>query len=140
MDYAAEVTIPLELLVRDGYYEGYAKQAVEIMLQDGAIKVFSEIYQSKYPVVVETHMEEWDDHNGNTRKYRLHYRLTAVRTRDVVFAVPVFTYQNHEGKVEWKCPACSIINSIEATVCGEKHYNAIGCGRPRDKTRQEMYA
>lgn len=137
MDYAAQADVSLHTL---GYYDGYEKHIVDRMLQDGAIKVFSEIYKANHPIVVETHLEEWDDYMESVRKYRLHYRLTAVQTRDVVFAVPVFTYENHEGKIEWKCPACSIINSIEATVCGEKHHNAIGCGRPRDKTRQEMYA
>jgi phage FluMu protein Com len=45
----------------------------------------------------------------------------------------------NDSHKEWKCPACGTINSIEATVCGEKHNRAIGCGHPREKTRQEIY-
>lgn len=103
-----------------------------------ALAVFDEIYNAKQPIVVETHIETWDNPMKASRFYKLHYRLTAVQTRDVVFSIPVFTYTNHEGKQEWKCPACAMINSIEATFCGEKHLSAAGCGRPRDKIRQEL--
>lgn len=133
--YAAQASIPDFIVVER---PEYAEHVVERMKQEGAIKVFDEIYKHGTPVVVETHLEEWRDFNSMSTKYALHYRLTAVRTRDVVMMpeLPVFTFTNHMGRVEWKCPACSIINSIEATYCGEKHERAIGCGRPRDEVRK----
>lgn len=131
--YASMVSIPEYVLVE---FPERAKYMVERMKQEGAIKIFDEIYKQKTPVVVETHLEECHTVIGGM-KYILHYRLTVVQTRDVAIPVlPVFTFTNHEGQVEWKCPACSIINKIEATHCGELHERAIGCGRPRDEVRK----
>ena len=133
MNNGLQIEIPYHVFVSEG--EDYIKRHIEVLKQRGAEKVFEEIYNINHPVVVETHIETWDDPSRDARIYKLHYRLTVVATRNIV--MPVFTYANHEGKIEWKCPACSMINSIEATFCGEKHYNAVGCGRPRDKTRQD---
>ena len=136
--FAIQSSIPDYYLIREDSAD-YARHVVERMKQQGAIQVFEEIYKAGTPIVVETHLEEWRDFDGMGMKYALHYRLTAVRTHNVVWAeMPVFTFTNHEGSVEWKCPACSTINPIEATYCGEKHDRAVGCGRPRDKVRQEM--
>jgi hypothetical protein len=126
--YAAQVSIPLEMDDPE-----YIKFAIHRLKRDGAINVFEEIYNSGHPVVVETHLETWDDPQWRVRKYVLHYRLTAVRTQNIT--IPVFEYVNHEGIREWKCPACAMINIIDASFCGEKHYNAAGCGRPRDFVR-----
>lgn len=131
--YAAQVSIPDYYLVER---PEYAEHVVERMKQEGAIKIFDEIYKHKGPIVVETHLEEWRDPMDMVTKFGLHYRLTAVQTRNVVIAeMPPLTFTNFGGKVEWKCPACSVINSIEATYCGEKHVHAVGCGRPRENTR-----
>lgn len=121
------------------YDTDYLEHVIETLKRQGAIEVFSEIYKSPRPIVVETHLEEWDDPNLYCRYYKLHYRLTAVQNRNVVLAeMPPLTFVNHLGVVEWKCRSCGIINVIEATYCGEKHDRAIGCGAPREKTRQEM--
>lgn len=128
--YAAQVAFSDYVLMERPEYVEFA---IERMKQEGAIKVFAQIYEHGHPVVVETHLEEWHDLGEMKTKYTLHYRLTAVTKRDVVIEVPVFTFTNHEGQVEWKCPACSIINKIEATYCGEMHQRAVGCGRPRDE-------
>ena len=132
MIYNLQTQIPYHVLEEDS---NYVEHAIESLKRRGAEEVFSEIYNINHPVVVETHIEAWDDPTGMIRNYKLHYRLTAVQQRNVV--MPVFTFTNHSGKLEWKCPACSIINDIEATFCGEKHHNAVGCGRPRERTRQE---
>ena len=133
--YAAQASIPDYILIKR---PEYAQHIVERMKQEGAIKIFNEIYKYGNPVVVETHLEEWRDFMEMCTKYRLHYRLTAVRHRNVVIAeMPPLTFTNYLGQVEWKCPACSIINPIEATYCGEKHEHAIGCGRPRENVRNQ---
>lgn len=130
--YASQVSIPDYVILER---PDYAEFAVERMKQEGAVKIFNEIYKAGGPIVVETHLETWKD-DLYTTKYALHYRLTRVQTRNVVWAeIPVFTFTNHLGNVEWKCPACGMVNSIEATYCGERHEHAVGCGRPRDKAR-----
>lgn len=122
-------------------FDNYLNMRIEDIKRRGAVEIFEKIYNSPTPIVVDTHMEIWDDPMMYCKYFRLHYRLTAVRTMDVVMMPEIspLTFTNHLGVIEWKCPACSIINSIEATYCGEKHEHAIGCGRPREKTRQEMY-
>lgn len=136
--YLLEVRIPDEFFVREDAKE-YVAHRLEHLKREGAFRVFDEIYKANHPTVVETHIEEFRDPSCHYTVYRLHYRLTAVRIRDVTWIEPpVFTFTNYQGKIEWKCPACSIINSIEATYCGEKHERAVGCGRPREKVRQEM--
>lgn len=136
--YGLEAVIPDELLMRTDASE-YVSRRIEMLKREGAIKVFDEIYKANHPTVVETHIEEWRDPSMYCNRYRLHYRLTAVQMRNVTWMeMPVFTFQNHEGKIEWKCPACAIINIIDATYCGEKHERAVGCGRPREKVRQEL--
>lgn len=136
--YALERVVPDFFLLRDDAQE-YIKRVTDNLKRDGAIQVFDTIYNASHPTVVEMHIEEWRDHLNCYTHYRLHYRLTAVQMRNVTwYEMPVFTFQNHEGKIEWKCPACAIINIIEATYCGEKHERAIGCGRPREKVRQEL--
>lgn len=110
----------------------YLQKTAEVLKHDGAIEIFEKIYSSGTPVVVETHLEGWDD--CDHYYLDMHYRITAVSTHEVM--IPVFKFVNHEGKIEWKCPACGTINIIEATYCGEKHDHAVGCGRPRDKVRQ----
>lgn len=131
--YAAQVAIADYILMER---PGYAEHMVDRMKQEGAIRIFDEIYKHGSPVVVETHLEEWHSPVDMCTKYGLHYRLTAVSTRNIELSV--FTFTNHEGQVEWKCPACSIINKIEATYCGELHQRAVGCGRPRDEVRKAM--
>lgn len=130
--YELQFYIPYEMFENKEYVEHCVAQ----LKRRGAETVFNEIYNANHPIVVETHIESWEDNYDILPKmfYKLHYRLTAVHHRNV--EIPVFTFANHLGSLEWKCPACSMINSIEATFCGEKHYNAVGCGRPRDKTRQ----
>lgn len=139
--YGLEAVIPDELLMRNDASE-YVIRRIEMLKREGAIKVFDEIYKASHPTVVETHIEEWRDMMSRHTHYRLHYRLTAVQMRNVTWAtmpeLSVFTFKNHEGKIEWKCPACAIINIIDATYCGEKHERAVGCGRPREKVRQEL--
>lgn len=131
--YGLEARIPMEMIERDGYI----KHVIDSLKRRGAEEVFKEIYKAAHPTVVETHIEEWRE--WDSMRYRLHYRLTAVQTRNVtVYEMPVFTFQNHEGKIEWKCPACATINIMDATYCGEKHERAVGCGRPREKVRQEL--
>lgn len=127
--YVAQVSIDYRM-IDDADYTAYA---LEHMKRDGAIKVFDEIYKAGRPVVVETHLESWDDPQWMIRKYVLHYRLTAVQTRN--FVIPSFEFVNHEGIREWKCVACGMINKIDASFCGEKHKTAAGCGRPRDFAR-----
>lgn len=130
--YAAQVTIPNYVIMER---PEYVERMVEEMKRRGSWEVFQKIYGAGTPIVVETHLEEWREFDS--MRYTLHYRLTAVRTRNVIWAeMPVFTFTNHKGQVEWKCPACAIINPIEATYCGEKHEHAIGCGRPRDEVRK----
>lgn len=130
--YAAQVNIPYHAIIEQ---PEFVERMVERMKREGSWEIFQKIYGAGTPVVVETHLEEWKE--LDSVRYTLHYRLTAVRTRDVVLAeMPVFTFTNHEGQVEWKCPACSIINKIEATYCGELHEHAVGCGRPRDEVRK----
>lgn len=111
--------------------EDYIRHSIESMKRNGAIKIFDEIYNSNCPIVVETHLEEWQDPLKDCIRYSLHYRLTVVQTRNIV--LPVFEFVNHDGIKEWKCPACGIINNIKATYCGEMHKHAVGCGSPRDK-------
>jgi len=115
-------------------HKEYVEYAIENLKRNGAQEVFGKIYDANHPIVVETHIESWDDPFYQTRYFQLHYRLTVVSYRHI--EVPVFTFTNHSGVVEWKCPACGMINNIEASFCGEKHDNACGCGRPREKTRQ----
>ena len=136
MNYELQIKIPFEFIMREE--TGYIESAIQSLKQRGAIEIFDEIYKHNSPIVVETHIETWDENDYPCKVYKLHYRLTAVQSRNV--EIPVFTYTNHSGKIEWKCPACAMINGIEATFCGEKHYNAVGCGRPRDKTRQQYEA
>ncbi len=103
------------------------------------LDVSTKILESTTPLVVDAHIEQWNDPSSMFLVFRLHYRLTTVMGMDVVYTPEVpLTFMNHSGKIEWKCPACGIINPIEATLCGEVHRNAVGCGRPREKTRQEM--
>lgn len=131
--------IPHYLLAHSEDYERHIVSRMEYAERELAVHLFNEIKKSKTPIVVDSHVEFWEDHIEMSRKYRLHYRLQAVRTMDDV--MPVYkplTFVNHAGVIEWKCPACSTINIIDATYCGEKHDRAIGCGRPREKTRQEM--
>lgn len=129
MNYQLQICIPDEVMMNSGYVE----RAIEELKRRGAEQIFKEIYNLAHPVVVETHIETWRDYSYTTN-YKLHYRLTAVQTRHI--EMPVFEYVNHSGKIEWKCPACSTINPIEATYCGEKHERTTGCNRPREKTRQ----
>lgn len=126
--FVSYVNIPHWMIVE---HPDYIHRSIEAAKHDGALKVFDEIYKSNVPVVVETYLEEWDDLTYECiRKYRLHYRLTAVQSRNVV--MPVFEFENHLGEREWKCPACGIINKMSATYCGEKHEHAVGCGSPRE--------
>lgn len=137
-DYALQRSVPIYILERS---PEYAEHAIESLKRQGAETVFREIYRLNHPTVVETHIEEWEDFSTMSRIYKLHYRLTAVQFRNVTwYEMPAFTFVNHQGKMEWKCRACSTINSIDATYCGELHSRAVGCGSPREKTRQEMYA
>lgn len=128
--YASQVAISYEMAQN----EDYTAMAIAHMRRDGAIKIFDEIYRHNGPVVVETHLESWDDPQWMARKYVLHYRLTAVSSRNVV--IPSFEFVNHAGVREWKCAACGMINIIDASFCGERHKTAAGCGRPRDFARQ----
>jgi hypothetical protein len=130
--YASQVAISREIIEERPDYVEYMLKRVR---DEGAIKVFDEIYKAGAPVVVETHLESWDDPATWTKKYALHYRLTAVRTRN--FVMPTFEFINHEGIREWKCAACGMVNIIDASFCGEKHKNAAGCGRPRDFARSQ---
>ena len=111
-------------------YENIIERRVEAAKRNMAIKAFDEIYSCGHPVVVETHIEEWNDSFEMRKRFRLHYRLTAVQSRDVV--IPLFEFVNHNGNIEWKCPACGMVNKHEATYCGELHKHAVGCGRPKD--------
>src|SRR5690349_6243360 len=95
----------------------YAQHAIEHMKRQTAIEVFNEIYKAGHAVVVETHLEEWEDFTSYTKRYTLHCRLTAVQHRH--FVIPVFEFENHEGRKEWKCPACGIVNTDVASYCGE---------------------
>ena len=128
----SQISIPYHAI--ENYGKEYVERAIEKLKQDAAIEVFKAIYNEKHPVVVETHIESWNDPSRLALVYKLHYRLTVVQNRYV--QIPVLTFTNHYGKIEWKCPACTMINSIEATFCGEKHETAAGCGRPRDNTRE----
>lgn len=130
--YAAQIDIDRFMAVE---HADYVQHAIEHMKRDGAIKVFDEIYKHGSPVVVETHLEQWEE--WDRVRYRLHYRLTAVQMRNVtMYQMPEFEFINHSGVREWKCPACGMINVIDATFCGEKHKNAAGCGRPRNFARE----
>lgn len=130
--YAAQLEIPHCVLESVNSKE-YVARALEYMRRDGAIKVFDEIYKSNSPLVVQVHLEEWDE--GFSRRYKLHYQLTAVRSH--VVTMPVFRFVNHYGEAEWKCSFCSTINNMKATFCGELHKNAVGCGHAREKTIQD---
>jgi hypothetical protein len=133
-DYALQYEIPYYDLEHEVGYGGgqtLLDHAKEELMFRGAQAVFKEIYKLNHPVVVQIHIETWEDHDRCSVFLKLHYRLMAVQTRNVVMSV--LTFQNHQGKIEWKCPACATINAIEATHCG-----AVGCGRPRDNIRQEM--
>lgn len=121
--------------------DAYVEARKEYAERELAIHLWGEIKKSGSPVVIDTHVESWYDPGSLSKVFRFHYQLTKVRTMDVTMAVyQPLTFTNHLGQVEWKCPWCGIINIIEATYCGEKHEHAVGCGRPREKTRQEMYA
>lgn len=121
-------------------FDELLRRRIEYAERELAINLFKSIKESPVPVVVQTHMEQWHNSTMPEMVFRLHYNLTAVRTMNVTMAfMEPLTFQNHSGKIEWKCGFCGVINPIEATVCGEKHDRAIGCGHPREKTRQEMY-
>ena len=136
--YFVQFSIPRYQIVQADHKE-YVNRRVEYLKQDAAIEIFKKIESFGCPVVLDSHLETWESYEMDAIVYRLHYRLEKVRTMNVTMAVmEPLTFTNHAGVVEWKCPACGTINSIEATVCGEKHDRAIGCGRPREKTRQEM--
>lgn len=136
-NYNLQVIVPLYQVTNNPNANEYLDHLKRHLMKRGADEVFNEIYKQNNPVVVETHIETWEDHYNiePLLKMRLHYRLTAVQNRHV--EIPVFSFINHNNVEEWKCPACAMINIIEATFCGERHINAAGCGRPRDKTRQE---
>ena len=125
--FTSQIDIPYHIVVERPDYIQYSIEAAK---RQGALEIFEEIYKSNIPIVVETHMEEWDDPRYQKRCYRLHYRLTAVQMRNVT--MPVFEFENRFGEREWKCPACGMINKIAATYCGEVHKHAVGCGHPRE--------
>lgn len=123
----------------DADHEQYIAYMIESMKRDAAIQVFDEIFKANHPTVVDTHLETYTDYASYSLVYRIHFRLMAVRTMNVTMpTMEPFIFTNYVGQVEWKCPFCAVINNIEATFCGELHHNAVGCGHPREKTRQEM--
>lgn len=115
-----------DVMSRDEF-SNVLQHRLESAKRELAIKVFDEVFNSNHPVVLDSHLEEWREFDGF--HYTLHYRMTAVQSRNVV--IPVFTYTTHTGVVEWKCGSCSTINPISATYCGESHKHAVGCGHPR---------
>lgn len=134
--YRLQTAIPLFRFLDIQSPEEYISWVKEGLRREGAIKVFEEIYKLSHPVVVQTHIEEWRDHEAMYMK--LHYQLTAVQTNRVqMFEMVPMTFVNHSGTPEWKCGYCGTINSMEATYCGEKHDHAVGCGHSRDKARQD---
>lgn len=125
-----------DMLLTDLHGNEYPRYAIEQMKRKLGAQMFEEIFEHGGPVVVETHLESWREPFIGQVKYVLHCRLTAVSTRNVV--LPVFTFKNHSGVIEWKCPACGTINALAASYCGEKHQHAVGCGRPRDRLAQDI--
>lgn len=123
--YASKVTIDARLAME---HEEYTKHAIEAAKREGAYKVFSEIFDQKHPVVVETYLEEHK--NYLTVEYILHYRLTAVQSRRVV--IPVFEFETKDHVKMWKCNYCGMANVSHATYCGEMHKSAVGCGHARE--------
>lgn len=136
-DYALHIKIPEFNLMDNPDILEHSKQVLMIR---GAEAVFSEIYKAGHPVIVSTHIETWrgDIYGEPVIHLQLHYQLTAVQTHEYHVKIPVFTFVNHEGKLEWKCAFCGTINPIEAKLCGELHHGAAGCGHAREKVRQEM--
>lgn len=134
LDNCIQVKISRYQIVQMGDPEGYLKNELETAKRILALKVFDSVFNAGTPVVLDTFVEQYQE--LDFYMYRIHYRTTAVQKRDVIISALVFT--NHLGMVEWKCPYCSMINPIEATYCGEKHDHAVGCGSPREKTKQEM--
>ncbi len=134
--YAARLEIPEHTLRDMDSSSSYVAHAMEHMKRNGAIEIFDKIYGYGKPVVVETHLESWRDPARYAVVYTLHYRLTVVQMHNVtMYQMPVFTFENHLGHIEWKCPACGMINPIEHRYCGENFAHPAGCGRPRDEAR-----
>lgn len=125
-----EIAVPYHMAERGD--AGYVAHIAERLLRDGAMAVFKHIYAASGPVVVETHLEEVDDPMRMMLVYRLHYRLTAVKTHNMI--MPALEFVNYAGRREWKCPACAMVNPIEHRYCGEGFEHPAGCGRPRDFT------
>lgn len=123
--YASRIRIDARMAMYDSRYTEYAIEAAK---RDGAYKVFSEIYNANHPVVVETHLEKFE--NGFETEYTLHYRLTAVQSRRVV--IPVFEFETRDHIKMWKCSYCGMANVSNATYCGELHKSVVGCGHSRE--------
>lgn len=114
-------------------------RSLEELMGRGALGVFAEIYKVGKPVVLDWHVEEWDDPFDMQHKIRLHYRLIAVSSLSVNIPiwddVPVFAFTDRAGEEMWKCRYCSMVNKKTATYCGELHDHAIGCGAPKELKR-----
>ena len=103
------------------------------MMHRGAQGVFAEVYRIGKPVVLDWHIEEWIDQFDGKTRYRLHYRLIVCEFQKMFLPeIPSLSFVAHTGITMWKCRYCQMINTDEATYCGEQHDRAVGCGAPRE--------
>lgn len=128
------------------FHARYREEAEEMagvtllqLMKTGALGMWAEIYKIGKPVVIDWHLEVWEDPVGfQSTKFRLHYRLIVCEFRKMYLPeLPPLEFMSYQGKLNWKCPYCGMVNIDEASYCGEKHEHAVGCGVPKGGLAKE---